>query len=116
MQSGIQLASNYSISIMKFLFLTVIAHLGLAWGLPSEAHGQALYVPCTSDTCSSGIFNTAFCCERSLLGAVSECQIPLIPLSDKNFQDQCAFIKKKPVCCIAPALLAAPTLCIPLPA
>ncbi|KAH8161957.1 hypothetical protein CIB48_g6298 [Xylaria polymorpha] len=44
------------------------------------------------------------------------CQIPLIPLSDKNFQDQCAFVKKKAVCCIPPALLAAPTLCIPLPA
>ncbi|KAI0490243.1 hypothetical protein F4859DRAFT_508052 [Xylaria cf. heliscus] len=104
---------------MKFLTSIVIAQLGVAWALPSQAEtSQAeglLYVPCTSDTCSSNTFNTAFCCERSLLGSVSECQIPLLPLSDKNFQDQCAFVKKTAVCCIPPALLAAPTLCIPLP-
>ncbi|KAI0436951.1 hypothetical protein F4803DRAFT_540532 [Xylaria telfairii] len=101
---------------MKFLSSIIIAYLGVVWAMPSQTETQALYIPCTSDTCSSGTFNTAFCCERSLLGAVSECQIPLIPLSDKNFQDQCAFVKKKAVCCIPPALLAAPSLCIPLPA
>lgn len=57
---------------MKFLPSIIIAYLGVVWAIPSQAETQALYIPCTSDTCSSGTFNTAFCCERSLLGAVSE--------------------------------------------
>ncbi|KAI1127480.1 hypothetical protein F5Y10DRAFT_192514 [Nemania abortiva] len=117
---------------MKLFPWTVIAHLGVVWALPSQAESQALYIPCSSDTCSSGIFNTAYCCERGLLGDVSECQpregtisiaclmvlltfpTALIPLSDQNFQDQCAFLQKSAVCCIPPALLTPPTLCIPL--
>ncbi|KAI0115730.1 hypothetical protein GGR51DRAFT_501887 [Nemania sp. FL0031] len=100
---------------MKFLLSLIVAHLGAVWALPSQAEeNQLLYIPCSSDTCSSGIFNTAYCCERGLLGNVSECQPPLIPLSDQNFKDQCAFLQKSAVCCIPPALLTPPTLCIPL--
>ncbi|KAI8955151.1 hypothetical protein F4801DRAFT_376829 [Xylaria longipes] len=100
---------------MKLLPSIIIAHLGVVWALPSPAESQILYVPCSSDTCSSGTFNSAYCCERGLVGNVSECQTPLLPLSDKNFQDQCAFLQKTAVCCIPPALLTSPTLCIPLP-
>ncbi|KAI0428572.1 hypothetical protein F5Y09DRAFT_312753 [Xylaria sp. FL1042] len=118
---------------MKFLPSIVIAYLGAAWALPQPPQTEGLiYIPCGSVT----LFDAAYCCTRGLLGNVSEyasslsvppaetflisslssCTLPLLPLSDQNFEDQCTLFKKTAVCCIPPLLLQPPTLCIPLPA
>ncbi|KAI0972725.1 hypothetical protein F4678DRAFT_429148 [Xylaria arbuscula] len=97
---------------MKFFSSIVIAYLGAAWALPQPPQTEGLiYVPCNS----IAIFNDAYCCTRDILGAVSDCSLPLLPLSDQNFEDQCTLFQKTAVCCIPPLLLTPPTLCIPLP-
>ncbi|KAI1277499.1 hypothetical protein F5Y07DRAFT_407386 [Xylaria sp. FL0933] len=98
---------------MKLPSLIIVAYIGAAWALPQPPQTEGLiYVPCSSVT----LFNAAYCCTRGLLGDVSDCTLPLLPLSDQNFVDQCTLFQKTAVCCIAPLLLQPPTLCIPLPA
>lgn len=112
---------------MKFLPSILIAYLGVAWALPSQTGNQTeiqtgnqtdiqteglLYVPCENAL----IFSAAYCCARGTLGNVSECIIPLLPLSDELFAGQCTLFQKTAVCCIpTPSILSPPILCVPLP-
>ncbi|KAI0534342.1 hypothetical protein GGR58DRAFT_483113 [Xylaria digitata] len=88
---------------LKSLSSIAIAHIGVAWALPTPAD-SALYSPCPGD-----VFNTAYCCSRGFLGNFEACIFPLLPISDEAFQGQCNLFGKTPVCCVRP-LIGTPVL------
>ncbi|KAI0965226.1 hypothetical protein F4678DRAFT_340582 [Xylaria arbuscula] len=100
---------------MKFFASIIIAHLSLAWALPQFQAVPAeiedlFYAPCNT----TDIFDAAYCCDRGVLGNVTECQLAILPLSEQNFEDQCTLFQKTSVCCIPPSLInVPPTLCVP---
>ncbi|KAI1145557.1 hypothetical protein F4825DRAFT_443563 [Nemania diffusa] len=103
---------------MKFFASIIIAHLSSAWASPQfkpvpAAIEDLFYTPCNN----TDIFDSAYCCDRGILGNVTECQLAILPLSDENFEDQCSLFQKSSVCCIRPVLInVPPTLCVPLTA
>ncbi|KAI0100522.1 hypothetical protein GGR51DRAFT_532339 [Nemania sp. FL0031] len=91
---------------MKLLSSIVIAQLGVAWALPSQLESR-IYVPCTNN-----LFDTAYRCTNDVLGGYIDCQTPPITIiSAADFQNQCAWIGKLPLCCIRPIIGTLPILC-----
>ncbi|KAI1171118.1 hypothetical protein F4777DRAFT_71395 [Nemania sp. FL0916] len=88
---------------MKFLPITPLAHLGVAWAaaLSPQLENRQAYVPCNST-----LYNVPVCCEQNIIGQDINCVVASPPptLGPSEYQQECWSIGKYARCCLEPPI------------